>query len=158
MTSPDEPHPSSTPAQDLELHGLLALLRSLLSGERGIAAAYLFGSAARGETRARSELDVGLLFREGWDVRDRHLIAADVAGRVVRSRAGLPVDVWDLEDLALVIQGRVMAEGRLLTSNDDVRRVRFEVAVRQRYFDFLPFHRADVREGLRALRRKHSGG
>jgi hypothetical protein len=65
--------------------------------------------------------------------------------------------VRDIEELPLVVQGRILTEGRLVRSSDDVRRVRFETAVRMLYFDFLPFHARDVEEGLRSLRRRFGG-
>ncbi len=118
---------------------------------------YVYGSAARGDATPLSDIDVAVLFIENVTERRRREILAEVAGQVARQRAGSELDVRDLEDLPLTIQGRVLAEGTLAHSNDEVRRVRIETYIRMRYFDFLPFHRRDVKEGLDSLRRKFNG-
>lgn len=144
----------STPS----LADLLAVLARAVSSRPHIAAAYLYGSAATGSTTSLSDLDVAILFAEEVDDGSRRLIASSLAADLARSFPGRAIDVRDLDELPLVVQGRVLTEGILCGANDPVRRVRFETGTRMRYFDFLPFHRADVTEGLRGLRRKLSGG
>lgn len=72
--------------------------------------------------------------------------------------AAREVDVHDLDSLPLAVQGRVLTEGMLLLSRDEVRRGRLEERTRRRYFDFLPFQRADTEEGLTGLRERIRGG
>ena len=122
-----------------------------------IAAAYVYGSAARGEVTPLSDVDVALLFVEGLSERTRRELLAQIAGDLARHGVGPRLDVRDFEDLPLTVQGRVLAEGALVRSNDNVRRVRFETFVRMQYFDFLPFHRRDIEEGLHSLRRRFGG-
>ena len=137
---------------------IISSLARILSARPEIAAAYLYGSAARDRVTPLSDVDVGLLFAESVEPRTRRRIASEVASEMARSHPGESVDVRDLEDLPLVVQGHVLSEAALAGSNDERRRVSFEVAIRQRYFDFLPFHRADVSGGLQALRRKLRSG
>ena len=85
---------------------IIASLRSSLSGDDGVAAAYLFGSAARGALRPDSDIDVAirwadesarqaarcdmlaLLGRLGRAVgRDVHLVDLSTAGPELRRRA-----------------------------------------------------------------------
>jgi len=133
------------------------LLRRAVSPEPGLAAAYLYGSVARGETTSLSDIDVALLFDEDLGEQARRDLIVEMASELARAGVGERLDVRDVEDLPLVAQGRVLTEGRLVQSNNDVRRVRFETSVRMLYFDFLPFHRRDVEEGLRSLRRRFGG-
>lgn len=140
----------------------LPLLRTAVAGavsaHPGIAAAYLYGSAVRGEATPLSDIDVGLLFREGaGSFRDRLATATRVASAVARTRPGARVDARDLEELPLAVLGAVLAEAVLVASDDEPRRVAFERETRRRYFDFLPVHRAEVAEANAALRRRFLG-
>jgi predicted nucleotidyltransferase len=137
---------------------LLAALRQAISPRPQIAAAYLYGSVVAERMTGLSDVDVAVLFAHGVDDVERRLIASDVAGELARLVHGREIDLRDLEALPLVVQGRVLGEGVLAGANDPVRRVRFETDTRMRYFDFLPFHRIDVAEGLKGLRRKLTGG
>lgn len=142
-----------------------AISKSLASRPE-VGAAYLYGSAARGEATSLSDIDIGLLFsEEASEPERRDAVAAglgrDVARLLSAGREGdnrppaAVVDVRDLEALPLAVQGRVLTEGMLVASRDEVRRVRFETLTRCRYFDFLPFQSRDVTEGLRALRERY---
>ncbi len=136
---------------------ILEAISRTVSSRPGIAAAYVYGSAARGEATPLSDVDMTLLFVEYLGERTRRELLAQVTGDLVRRAAGLRFDVRDFEDLPLTVQGRVLAQGALVQSNDDVRRVRFETFVRMQYFDFLPFHHRDIEGGLHSLRRRFGG-
>lgn len=136
-----------------------------LSTERGqpLVAVYFYGSAARGRVTPLSDLDLAVLF--GQDVpedrRWRFLpgLASSVARSLAEGGAEAPdVEVHDLGSLPLAVQGRVLTEGVLVLSTEEVRRVRFEELTRRRYFDFLPFQERDTEEGLKGLRERIDGG
>ncbi|MGH7564963.1 MAG: type VII toxin-antitoxin system MntA family adenylyltransferase antitoxin [Gemmatimonadota bacterium] len=136
---------------------ILEAISRTVSSRPEIAAAYIYGSAARGEATPLSDVDMALLFVEDLSQRTRRDLLGQIAGDLVRQGVGPRLDVRDFEDLPLTVKGRVLAEGALVQSNDDVRRVRFETFVRMQYFDFLPFHRRDIEEGLHSLRRRFGG-
>jgi predicted nucleotidyltransferase len=136
---------------------LFDLLTRAVRARAGVAAAYLYGSVARGETTSLSDVDIAVLFSEDLSESVRRDLMVDISSDLVRAGIGERLDLRDIEELPLVVQGRILTEGRLAHSNDDVRRVRFETSIRMRYFDFLPFHRRDVEEGLRSLRRRFGG-
>lgn len=139
---------------------MLAAVAEAVRKQPAVAAAYVYGSAARGRATPISDMDVALLFMEdSADPEERRLVASEIARSLVASmgRDTRP-DVRDVEDLPLAVRGAIATEGALAASNDEVRRVRFEAETRQRYLDFLPFREATVGAGLRALRRRHSGG
>jgi uncharacterized protein len=105
----------------------------------GIAAAWLFGSVARGTAQPDSDVDVGVLLRE------------DPPKTLAGFRFDLEADLGDLLDLPvqLVVLNRapvdlafrVLRDGKLLVDHDPSRRIRFEVRTRNEYWDMEPHWR-----------------
>jgi len=100
--------------------------------------AYLYGSYAKGLSHPFSDLDVGI-FVEYLDRRaclDLELSLAlridEKLDHVVQS------EVRILNHLPLVVKGRILADGELIYSRDEDKRIEFETQVRKAYFDFLP--------------------
>jgi predicted nucleotidyltransferase len=135
-------------------------VRAEVEADAHVLAGYLFGSVARAESTPLSDVDVALLFAEEMPTEDRERRAARFGAAVSRRIPGGPheADVHDIEELPLAVRGRVLVEGVRTGGTDSPRRVAFEDVTLRRYFDFLPHHRADVEEGLRALRKRFSGG
>jgi len=102
----------------------------------GIAAVYLFGSVARGTSRDDSDVDLAVLF--------------DAAPP--RTLAGMPFELEDQlrkllgRDVQVVVLNRappdlvhrVLRDGILVLDRDPAARIRFEVKLRNEYFDLLP--------------------
>lgn len=105
----------------------------------GLAAVYLFGSFGRGEAGPRSDVDVGLLFQ--------NVPASGLASPATRiedeleSLLGLPVQTVVLNTAPADLAHRVLRDGELIHETDRSRRIRFEVAARNEYFDLLPILR-----------------
>jgi len=105
-----------------------------------VKAAWLFGSAARGEERPGSDVDLAVLL--GRARRPRTLddlpltLEADLASELGREVQVVVVD-WAPVDLVR----RVLRDGVLLVDRDRSARIRFEVDARNRYFDMLPILR-----------------
>ncbi len=94
--------------------------------------AYLFGSYATGRASSRSDVDVAV-----------HLggTAAGVSlllelGRRLDAVTGAPTDVLVLDTATLRLAHRVLREGRLVYSVDEVARVRYESTTRKLAADF----------------------
>ena len=115
------------------------LRRALRDDPSAPRVAWLFGSLARGEGRADSDIDVAVLFGEAPPAT---LCGGGLAleGRV-ESRMSVPVDLVVLDDAPVDLIHRVLRDGRLLYDDDPSLRVRFEVKVRNEYFDLLPYLR-----------------
>jgi predicted nucleotidyltransferase len=117
-----------------------AKLRSLLSARAeadGIAAAYLFGSVARGTQRPDSDVDVGVLYSQ--DPPKTLLGMGFVLEADLESALGLPVQlvVLNYEPVDLIV--RVLRDGKLLVDRDRSRRVQFEVRSRNEFWDLEPY-------------------
>lgn len=114
-----------------------ALLRAHLAGRgAGLVAAYLFGSVARGQARAGSDVDVAVLLERdppptlaGLEL-DRESDLERIVGR--------PVQVVVLNGAPVDLVHRVLRDGHLLLERDRARRIAFEVKARNEYFDLLP--------------------
>jgi len=106
----------------LDLDPLVSLLRERVSG---LAAVYLFGSAARGEVRLESDVDPGLLLAPGADLssEQRLDLAADLG-----SRAGRTVDLSVLARPGGTVLGKeVVTTGRRLWGDGTQTAAEFEM-------------------------------
>jgi predicted nucleotidyltransferase len=101
-----------------------------------VAAAYLYGSVARGTATARTDVDVGVLFREDppATLAGLHLALEAELERAI----GIPVQLVVLNRAPCDLVHRVLRDGILLVDVDPSRRIRFEVAARNAYFDLKP--------------------
>lgn len=98
--------------------------------------AYLYGSHARGEEQAGSDVDVAVLL-PGDTV-------PQLSGPMTTLRGDLerllrrPVDLTDVRRAPVDLVHRILRDGKLLVERDLAERVRFEVRARNEYFDLLP--------------------
>lgn len=101
-----------------------------------VVAAYLFGSAARGETTPLSDVDIALYLDE--PSRDRRVEAyLGLRRRLAQALANGPVDLVLLNDAPPALAGRIIA-GDLLYSADERERIRLETTILSQYQDLLP--------------------
>lgn len=102
-------------------------------------AAYLFGSRALGAERASSDIDVAVLF----DAVPPAVLsgpAFTLAGDLERVLAQ-PVDLVVLNSASADLVHRILRDGEVVLDRDRARRLRFEVAKRNEYFDLEPVRR-----------------
>ncbi|HVZ37518.1 MAG TPA: nucleotidyltransferase domain-containing protein [Polyangiaceae bacterium] len=102
-------------------------------------AAYVFGSVARGTATARSDLDLGLLFRHAPESSLSGLgfdIAFELELALKRQ-----VDVVVLNRASPDLVHRVLRDGILVLESDRRARVEFEVHARAQFFDLAPLRR-----------------
>ena len=110
----------------------LERLKETLAGNDEIVVAYLFGSAARDEDRAGSDLDVAvLLAKEVTEPLRRRALLMEELTRA----SGVAVDVVVLGEASPLLAARVVRDGQILLSRDESARVRFETDALRRYFD-----------------------
>ncbi|MBM4046503.1 MAG: nucleotidyltransferase domain-containing protein [Planctomycetes bacterium] len=125
---------------------VVAQIRDYLKGRREIVCAYLFGSVARGEADAASDLDVAILL-DGAEAKDHSLAVMVEIEQALKQRLGdVSVDVVVLNDASLRFAHEVIATGKLAFARDDEERVDYEVKTELAYFDhsamFRMFDRA----------------
>src|SRR5436305_5865050 len=124
----------------MDMAAIEASLRDFLSrsAEReGIAAAYLFGSVARGTAGPKSDVDVGILYE-----KDPPLTLEGLGLRLegdLESLLGKPVQLVVLNHAPVDLTIRVLRDGKLLVDRDRTKRVRFEVKTRFEFFDLEPY-------------------
>lgn len=105
----------------------------------GIVTAYLFGSVARGEAGAASDVDVAVLTGAGPPPGLAGLYLR-LQGELER-RLGVPVQVTVLDRAPVDLIHRVLRDGRLLLDRNPSRRIAFEVKARREFFDLQPILR-----------------
>ncbi len=118
---------------------LSAFFSEQVSGE--VVCAYLFGSIARDQQKLNSDVDLGVLFtREPESTLDGIGIGMGLAGKLERV-LGRTVDLVVLNNAPVDLIHRVFRDGVLVHNSDKAMRIRFEVRIRNEYFDLLPFLR-----------------
>ena len=125
--------------ESIDKADVTAALGSVLSDTDSIAAAYLFGSLARGEATAKSDIDIGVLMVED-PPSTLEGMGLDLEGELERA-VGLPVQLVLLNQAPPDLLHRVFRDGELLVDRDPSRRIRFEVRARNEYWDLEPILR-----------------
>jgi predicted nucleotidyltransferase len=129
------------------INSLLAIAPDIFS-KHPVLFAYLYGSYATGFVHPFSDLDIGIYIEKVPDRKYLELelsLSLEIDAGVENSIAS---EVRIINNLPLVILGKMVTEGALIYSRDDVVRVDFETSVRSAYFDFLPviqnYHRTYI--------------
>ena len=113
------------------------ILREFFAAQTGdIIAAYLFGSVARGTSGARSDVDVAVLYSVTPPATLEGL-PLDLASRI-EHLVKRPVHVIVLNTAPADLVHRVLRDGVLLVDRDPSARIRFEVRMRNEFFDLQP--------------------
>jgi predicted nucleotidyltransferase len=115
--------------------GLAGDLAGFAASDPRIVALYLFGSRARGEATERSDVDVGILFRQEVALRDLLLLED-----ALEQHLGLLVDVVDAGRASAFLALDVIRGERVYCSDPD-RCDEFELYVMRRAGDLAPFER-----------------
>jgi uncharacterized protein YutE (UPF0331/DUF86 family)/predicted nucleotidyltransferase len=100
---------------------LVVKLRERLSTESDVLVAYLFGSRARGVAGPLSDVDVAVLLDDG-DSFQRRL---DLIAAVAEVTGGVAADVVVLNEAPVALGYRVVRDGVLVHSRDEVARIRY---------------------------------
>lgn len=117
---------------------LVESIRTALHDSPDLVAAYLFGSTARDQAHALSDVDVAVLFAA-------ELSSADVLARTLEIGVILdealrrPVDVIALNRAPPALCFQVLKYGRLLLEQDRTQRCVFVMHALGRYYDAKPY-------------------
>ncbi|MEO6595496.1 MAG: nucleotidyltransferase domain-containing protein [Planctomycetota bacterium] len=128
-------------------------MRPILDRHTQIAAAWLFGSGARGELRPDSDIDVGILMQDPKATAvESYELLGELVARLEVVVAPRTVDVILLEHQGPVFAHQALVDGWLILEHDRARRVNFEAETVMRGIDFRPtweLARAGQAAGLR---------
>ncbi|MBX3274563.1 MAG: nucleotidyltransferase domain-containing protein [Sandaracinaceae bacterium] len=116
---------------------LRARLEAVLGAYPGLVAAWVFGSVARGDERADSDVDVAVLLGRGDRPQRLSDLPLDLEAALAEA-VGREVDLVALDWAPVDLIHRVLRDGVLVLERDKGARIRFEVDARNRYFDLLP--------------------
>lgn len=126
---------------------VLDAIRHVLETEDDVAYALVFGSTARGDRRAGSDIDVAIGLRSGAP-RDVHALGRLTAR--LESASGCPVDVVLLDEAPPAMAYRVFRDGRLLVERDHASFVERKARAILEYLDFKPIEERCTAGVLRA--------
>jgi predicted nucleotidyltransferase len=125
-------------------------VRPALEASPEIAAAWVFGSVARGEARPESDVDVAVLLRTPRaTAADHHREILDLAARL-EGASGRRVDLLVLGLHDPIVVHRVLSEGVLVYDADPDRRLDFTTDALARYLDWAPRFEAAANKSLAA--------
>jgi hypothetical protein len=118
----------------------LDAVRRVLERRADVRLAYLFGSAARGNARAASDLDVGVVFSPIPAPAQLDQLATDL-----EASAGRRVDLVVLNDAPPLLTHEAIRAGRVIVCGNDDERVDFETRATARYLDTAHLRRVQHR-------------
>ncbi len=102
---------------------------------------YIFGSYAKGNNNANSDLDIAILLNNGYDPMDKLSLIGDLTSIFKRD----DIDLVILNSANAVLKHQVIKYGKLIfMKNEDVK-VDFEVRVLKEYMDMEPFRKTQMK-------------
>ena len=109
-------------------------------GDEEVLAVMLFGSAARGEAKERSDVDICLVLPPGRYAK------RDLTEKRLEYLSEFDADIQVFQGLPIYIRSRVLKEGRVLFCRDEP--ALYEVALRtiKEFEDFKPLYRMYLEE------------
>lgn len=140
----------------LDMDALIASVRAEVARYPEIAAAWIFGSMARGEAHEGSDLDVALSLLPS-SARDEHKLLTLAAALERHSPSG-KIDLVVLGKQGPVFRHRVLKEGKLLYDAQPELRIAFEARTISEYLDWKPTHEIAMRATFEGLRERFARG
>lgn len=121
-----------------------ASVRAVLDRDK-VAAAYLFGSQARGNPGPLSDVDLAVWASPELNARQRFELRLRLASAVERALDGQAVDLVVLDDASPLLRHRAWRDGELLLDRDPRTRVRDEARALVEYLDTKPLREQTAR-------------
>jgi predicted nucleotidyltransferase len=122
----------------------IARLLEQAAHDADVLAVVMYGSAARGEACATSDVDICLL------LTPERRTAAQMSAKRLQYLAEVDLDVQVFQQLPLYIRQRVLKDGRVLFVRDEDRLYDLAFRTVQAFEDFRPRYQAYLSEMLRA--------
>ncbi|MCW5853566.1 MAG: nucleotidyltransferase domain-containing protein [Anaerolineae bacterium] len=132
---------------------IIARCADLFAAEPHVTVAYLFGSYARDQAGALSDVDIAVLLDDSISEADYFEERLRLMGEVTDALKFDDVDVVVLNQAPLALAYRVLRDGVVLACRDRDRRVQYTARIVSRYLDFKPvierFERAIIERARR---------
>lgn len=122
-------------------------LRRVVEDDPRLGYALVFGSSARGEANAQSDVDVAVGAHGGRRLTSLEL--GDLASKL-EAAAGRPIDIVDLSSAPPALAYRVFRDGRVVLERDRALLVARRARAILEYLDFKPVEDQFVRGVLAA--------
>lgn len=123
----------------LDVSSIQAALLPYFAAQDGIAVAYLFGSFARGQASALSDIDIAILLEPPLDAAARFSLRLRVTKDIKALMGDQEIDTIVLNDVPLALSYRVIRDGVVLHCRDEQMRIEWTASTVSRYLDFKPF-------------------
>jgi uncharacterized protein len=113
-------------------------IRESLDHEKEILFAYLYGSAVYDPTLSGGDIDIAVYLKPS-NMSEYLRKEADLTGLLISRLHTDEIDLRILNVLPLVLQHRILKDGILILSRDEIQRTDFETSVMIRFFDLKPY-------------------
>ncbi|MEG6570494.1 hypothetical protein EDC21_1232 [Thermohydrogenium kirishiense] len=101
---------------------------------------YVFGSYAKGNNTKNSDLDIAVLFGDGYDYMDKLNLIGDLISIFKRD----DIDLVVLNTANPVLRHQIIKFGKLIFEENEDIKVEFEVKTLREYMDMEPFRRTQM--------------
>lgn len=137
----------------IDLERWIPPLRAYFAQQPDVRFVYVYGSVARGQTWAESDLDLGVWLADGLSPHEQFHRNLDMASEIEQLLGQvIEVDVRRLNDAPIEFLWEVYYHGRCVFAHAEQERVNFEVRVMREYFDFKPVLDAYYRELFKRIK------
>jgi len=100
---------------------------------------YLFGSQAKGKIGPLSDIDIAVYFKEAITSDERFDLRLKILGELADLFKTDDIDLVVLNDAPPLLAHRILKEGVLIFSDNDKKRLEFEVKAVLKYLDWKPY-------------------
>jgi predicted nucleotidyltransferase len=136
-------------------HRLPALVKTF-EKNKDILAAYLYGSYGTAEQTPLSDVDIAVLLNR--EVKDNFHKELKISAEIAEIAGNDDVNVLFLNAAPVLLQFRVIKNGRLLYAREQDELADFQELVCKLYADYMPDYLEFAREYDQALREAYSNG
>ncbi len=119
---------------------IISAITEYLAIQPDVAAAYVFGSVAKGHMSMRSDVDVAVFFAAETGDKSARFNRRLELEMALEELVHKTVQVVDFETAPLMLRHQIRKYGKLIVDNDPKRRVAQETAAIGQYLDMRPVY------------------
>lgn len=101
--------------------------------------AYLFGSQTKGKIGPLSDIDIAVYFKEKISPEVRFDLKLKIIGNLTNLFKTNDIDVVSLNDAPPLLAHRILKEGVVIFSDNEKKRLEYEVRAILNYLDWKPY-------------------